>query len=151
MGKCSKSTHWWKLGNWYPYFSRSVSVFLPSDSWLGLLHQSREIHCSSHQHPIAMDKAFMHILWEEHRKLVFILFPKCESSFPSDSYPILYFITEKMHAASHQYLIAFENATKHFSYGMPYCMGNEMHDFFNQFLVAWENVAKSIPWDRTEI
>lgn len=56
-----------------------------------------------------------------------------------------------MHGASHQYLIALENATKHFSYGMPYCMGNEMHDFFNQFLVAWENAGNSIPSEKTGI
>ena len=44
------------LGNWYLYFSHSMSTFFPSDSHPMVYFIIWEIHVFSHQFPIAWEK-----------------------------------------------------------------------------------------------
>ena len=63
------------LGNWYPYFSRSMSAFSPYDSHPTVYFSIWEMHGFPHQFLILWENATKPFVWGEPGKLVPILFP----------------------------------------------------------------------------
>ena len=62
------------LGNWYPYFSRSMDAFSPYDSHPTVYYIIWKIHGFPHQFPIVQENATKLNVWGEPGKLVLILF-----------------------------------------------------------------------------
>ena len=151
------------LGNWYPYFSESMCGSFPSDSHLMVCFITREMHRSSHQYPIALEKAAKSILWEEPRKLVPILFPKYRCFYPIRflSYGALYHMENALdvkiscHGKMHQNTSCGKSLGHWYQYFSQSTRGSlpsdfhpvvcfivwEMPGFFSQFFIACENAA----------
>ena len=88
-----------------------MSCSLPSNSNRMVCFITKEMQRSPYQYPIGWEKTTKPILWEEHGKLVSILFPKYGwfCGIPPDSYPMVCFITWKIYRSFHQYVIARKN------------------------------------------
>ena len=109
------------LGNWYSYFFHSTGPFFPLDSHPMVCFITWEIHEFPQQFPIALENAAKPIELGKPGKLLPILCYPIANHFvsqsmdiflPSDSHPMVMFITLEMHGFSHQFLIARENAVK---------------------------------------
>ena len=151
-----------------------MGAFVPPDFYPTVCFIIWKIHRSSHQYPMPLEKKTKPILWEEPRKLVPILLPKCgcffsirflshgilhhmenTRGFPSISHSI------GKHSKMHPVGTAWKLVSKLSqsmggflpldSHPVVSFMAWKMHDFFNQFLLAWENAAKPTPWERTDI
>ena len=64
-----------ELGNWYSYFSHSMSAFIPFDYHPVVYFIIWEMHGFSYQFPIARKNPTKPIVWGGPGKLVLILFP----------------------------------------------------------------------------
>lgn len=98
----------------------------PKDSSQALLHHKRNAQVfppMSH----SIEKGNKTHLMGRAQKVGTHTFPKVYPYFsqsiavsiPSDSYPLVYFITQKMHVAHHQYPLTWENAAKYIIGGEP--------------------------------
>lgn len=107
--RMGKSTHQREPRKLILNSSKSMGGSLPSDSHL-MACFTKEIHRSSQQYPIALEKAANPILWEELGKLVPIPFQKHEW-FSSIKFPS-YRSQGKFYRSSYQFPKALEKTTK---------------------------------------
>ena len=98
-----------------------MDPLFPLDSHPIVCFITWEIHGFPHQFPIALENAAKPIELGKPGKLLPILCNPIANHFvsqsidifvPSDSHPMVIFITLEMHGFSHQFLIARENAVK---------------------------------------
>ena len=88
MGKSRKSTHWEKPEKLVPILFPKCGSF-SSDSQLMVCFITREIHWSTYQYPMGLEKALKPTLREEPGKLVSILSPKYDGFRPSNFHPMV--------------------------------------------------------------
>ena len=89
------------LGNWYPYFSRSMDAFSPYDSHPTVYYIIWKIHGFPHQFPIVQENATKLNVWENLGNWCSYFSNIMDAFFPLDSRSMVYFITWEMHVFAH--------------------------------------------------
>ena len=150
--------HGESLGNWYSYFSHSMSAFFPSDSYPVVYFSIWQMYGFPHKFPTVREDATKPMVWEQSRKLILILFP-WYGCFYSIRFRIVWYTSlygkyyEKMQQNA-SYGVNLGNRCSYFSHSigdlfpydshpMAYLIKWEMHGFPHQFLIVQENATKS--------